>query len=86
MESSQEHLRNIALEGFDFIEKFYGRRSTPNDAFPGRRDGFWAIHQVPNGEMEKPTLKPKEVPNYTTPASNYPRGKPQNRWGRPTKF
>jgi len=78
MAASQEHLRKIALEGFDLVERIYGRRSSPSDAFPGRREGFWVVHQVPNDEMEK-ALKGKEV-------ANYPRGKPQNRWGRALIF
>ncbi|ESW10936.1 hypothetical protein PHAVU_009G251100 [Phaseolus vulgaris] len=79
MASSQEHLRKIALEDFDLVEKLYGRRSTSSDAFSGRREGFWVVHQIPYEEMEKPSLKTKEV-------ANYPRAKFQNRWNRPIVF
>ncbi|TKY72569.1 hypothetical protein E2542_SST01310 [Spatholobus suberectus] len=84
MASSQADLRKIGLEGFALIDKFYGP-SRANDAFPGRREaGFWVVHQVPNGEMEKPAVKAKEVVGIAVP--NYPRGgKLQNRWGRPIK-
>ncbi|RDX57924.1 hypothetical protein CR513_62798, partial [Mucuna pruriens] len=58
MASSQANLREIAVEGFALIDKLYGptRMSTAND---GRREGFWVVHQVPNGEMENPALKTK---------------------------
>ena len=84
-------LRKIGVEGFDLIDKLYGppRRSSATDAFPGRRDGTWVVHQVPNGEMQEPPINSREaavhfggiaVVNYC-----YHKGKPQNRWGRPIK-
>ncbi|KHN20788.1 hypothetical protein glysoja_037388, partial [Glycine soja] len=87
MASPQTDLRKIALEGFDLIDKLYGRRGPANnDAFPGRREGFWVVHQVPNGDMDQKPRKNKDVVNYGVPVANLPRGKPQNRWGRPIKF
>nr|KYP43499.1 hypothetical protein KK1_035066 [Cajanus cajan]KYP43501.1 hypothetical protein KK1_035068 [Cajanus cajan] len=86
MASSQSELRKIGLEGFALIDKFYGpaRRSPASDAFPGRREGFWVVHQA-NGEMEEPVVKTKEVCSYGAAVANYPRAKPQNRWVRPIK-
>ncbi|KAG4949191.1 hypothetical protein JHK82_042388 [Glycine max] len=81
MASPQTDLRKIALEGFDLIDKLYGRRGPANnDAFPGRREGFWVVHQVPNGDMDQKPRKNKDVVNYGVPVANLPRGKPQNRW------
>jgi len=77
MATSQEQLRKIGLEGFDLIEKFYGRR------FSATGEGIWAVRQLPEDEMENPVLKTREVANY----SAYQRAKSHNnRWGRPITF
>ncbi|WJX90663.1 hypothetical protein P8452_72535 [Trifolium repens] len=57
----QTKLREIGLEGFDLIDKFYGapRRAKNNRAFPARQ-GSWVV-QVPNDEMEDPVINSKEV-------------------------
>lgn len=78
--SSQEHLRKIALEGFDLVEKLYGRRCSCS------AEGIWVVRQLPDEEVEKPPLKTIEVANYAI-AAPYPRAKPyNNRWGRPITF
>ncbi|QCE13292.1 hypothetical protein DEO72_LG11g285 [Vigna unguiculata] len=77
MATSQEQLRKIGLEGFDLVEKLYGRRFTPTD------EGIWVVRQLSDDEMENPALKTREVANY----SAYPRAKTHNnRWGRPITF
>ncbi|KAL2340974.1 hypothetical protein Fmac_008914 [Flemingia macrophylla] len=70
-------LRKIGLEGFALIDKFYGPPRRGNDAFQGRRERTWVVHQVPNAVIED---------SAGMSAVNYPKGKPQNRWGRPFKF
>ena len=82
-------LRKIGAEAFALIDKVYGPRSSASDAFPARRERTWVFHQVPNGEMQEPPMNSTEaaihyggiaVVNY-----GHPKGKPQNRWGRPIK-
>ncbi|BAT80294.1 hypothetical protein LR48_Vigan635s012500 [Vigna angularis] len=80
MASSQEQLRKIALEGFDLVEKLYGRRCSSS------AEGIWVVRQLPDEEVEKPPVKTIEVANYAMAAA-YPRAKPyNNRWGRPIVF
>ncbi|XP_020228793.1 uncharacterized protein LOC109809818 [Cajanus cajan] len=83
-------LRKIGLEGFALIDKvcFPPRRSNgnANDAFQGRRERTWVVHHVPNGVMEDSAEIGKEVHFAGISAVSYPKGKPQNRWGRPIKF
>ncbi|GAU11189.1 hypothetical protein TSUD_198130 [Trifolium subterraneum] len=57
----QTNLREIGLEGFDLIDKFYGapKRAKNNRAFPARQ-GRWIV-QIPNDEMEEPVMNSKEV-------------------------
>ncbi|KAJ1407677.1 hypothetical protein SESBI_24151 [Sesbania bispinosa] len=88
-------LRKIGLEGFALIDKFFGppRRSlaAANDAnFNGRRERSWVVYQVPNGEMEQPFMNSNEAAIHyggisVVSNNNHPKGKPQNRWGRPIK-
>ncbi|KAK7412921.1 hypothetical protein VNO78_04681 [Psophocarpus tetragonolobus] len=88
-------MRKIAEEGFALIDKFYGppRRSSCNDAFHGRRERCWVVYQVPkpnNDVMDRESAfigMDTPAPFSGTPAVNYPKVKPQNRyWGRPLKF
>lgn len=83
MASSQADLRKIGLEGFALIDKYYG--PTRNDAFSGRREGFWVVHQVPNGDKEKPGLKAKDFVGIAVPNHSSRGGKFLNRSGRPIK-
>lgn len=80
-------LRKIGEEGFALLEKFYGptRRSSANEAFHGRRDRNWVVCQVANDQMEGPSSKDYVALPYAGTVSRYPKGKPQNRWGRPIK-
>ncbi|CAJ2653941.1 unnamed protein product [Trifolium pratense] len=57
----QKNLREIGMEGFDLIDKFYGApsRTKNNRAFPARQ-GRWVV-QVPNDEMEEPVMNSKEA-------------------------
>ncbi|TKY72572.1 hypothetical protein E2542_SST01313 [Spatholobus suberectus] len=90
MAPPQADLRKIGIEGFDLIDKLYGpsRRSSGSDVFHGRRERCWVVYQVPNDVMEEPVLNSKEAALHFAGISvvNYPKGKPQNRWGRPIKF
>ena len=83
-------LREIGLEGFALIDKFYGASSAPtrpyaNRAFPARQ-GRWVV-QVPHDEMEEPLMNSKEVAGRFggIMAVNYFKGKPQIRCGRPIR-
>jgi len=82
----QTNLREIGLEGFDLIEKFYGapRRARNNSVFPARQ-GRWVV-QVPNDEMKEPVImNSKEVAARFGGilVVDYFKGKPQVRCGRP---
>lgn len=68
-------LRKIAVEGFDLIDKFYGpsRRSSGKEVM---MEESGVICKLPSGHH----FGGISVVNY------YPKGKPQNRCGRPFKF
>ncbi|KAK7291679.1 hypothetical protein RIF29_07014 [Crotalaria pallida] len=79
-------LRDIGLEGFALIERFYGapaaqKRSYTKGVFPARQ-GRWFV-QVPHDEMEEPVMNSKEVAARFggVMAVNYFKGKPQVRYG-----
>ena len=82
-----DQLREIGLEGFALIDKYYGpspRRSingSDQGVFPARQER-WVV-QVPNGEMEVPFLNSKDAASQLggIMIMNYPKGKPQNRRG-----
>jgi len=79
----QKNLREIGLEGFDLIEKFYG---APRRVFPARQ-GPWVV-QVPNDEMEEPVvMNSKEVAARFGGILivDYFKGKQQVRCGRPIR-
>jgi hypothetical protein len=81
----QTKLREIGLEGFDLIDKFYGapRRAKNNRAFPARQ-GSWVV-QVPNDEMEEPVMNSKDVAARFGGilVLDYFKGKPHIHCGRP---
>ncbi|CAL0325400.1 unnamed protein product [Lupinus luteus] len=79
-------LRDIGLEGFALIDRFYGapaapRRSHTKGVFPARK-GRWVV-QVPHDELEEPAMNSKEVAARFggVMAVTYFKGKPQLRCG-----
>ncbi|CAJ1963340.1 unnamed protein product [Sphenostylis stenocarpa] len=85
-------LRQIGAEGFALIDKFYGppRRSSGIDAvyLHGRRERCSVVYQVPKDVMDESSVIGKEPvgPFSGISVVNYPKPKPQNRWGRPFKL
>ncbi|XP_027333584.1 uncharacterized protein LOC113848322 [Abrus precatorius] len=82
------NLREIGLEGFALIDKFYGAQAAPRNrsgVFPARQ-GRWVV-QVPNDEMEELPLNSNEVAARFggIMAVNYFKGKQQIRCGRPIR-
>ncbi|RDX96331.1 hypothetical protein CR513_21023, partial [Mucuna pruriens] len=84
MAPPQADLRQIGVEGFALIDRFFGppRRSSVNDAL--------GVYQVPNNHVgTEPALNSKDAAFHFFGISvvNYPKGKPQNHWGRrPNQF
>ncbi|KAK7246367.1 hypothetical protein RIF29_41234 [Crotalaria pallida] len=85
----QQDLVKIGLEGFELIDKLYGpsaRRPTNGGFSTRQRQGRWGVQAttLDHGKLEEPVINSKDAASKYGGIMivNYPKTKPQNRWGK----